>query len=113
MIVMINGQQFQADLYANPTVDALKAKLPMTISMDELHGNEKYVYLDESFPANAENIGKIEAGDIMLFGSDCLVVFYKSFDTSYTYTKIGHITDAKGLEEALGGGSVEITFSVE
>ncbi len=113
MIITINGQQFQADLYDNKTVDALKEKLPMTVSMDELHGNEKYIYLDESLPTSTENIGIIKTGDIMLFGSDCLVVFYKSFDTSYSYTRIGHISNKNDLANALGSGTVEITFSAE
>lgn len=113
MIITINGQQFQVDLYDNETVNALKEKLPMTLSMDELHGNEKYIYLDESLPTSTENIGTIKTGDIMLFGSDCLVVFYKSFDTSYSYTKIGHIANETELANALGSGTAEITFSAE
>ena len=34
----------------------------------------------------------------MLYGNNCLVIFYKSFDTSYSYTKIGHIEDLNELE---------------
>ena len=41
----------------------------------------------------------IEAGDIMLFGNNCLVVFYKSFNSSYSYTKIGHIENLEELEK--------------
>lgn len=64
-------------------------------------------------PASAENIGTIETGDIMLFGSDCLVVFYKSFDTSYSYTRVGHIANEIDLADAFGSGTAEITFSAE
>ena len=48
----------------------------------------------------------------MLYGNNCLVVFYESFDTSYTYTKIGHIDDTSGLVDALGTGSVTVTFEM-
>ena len=38
--------------------------------------------------------------------NNCLVVFYKSFDTSYSYTKIGHIENF----EDLGNKNVTIKF---
>ena len=47
----------------------------------------------------------------MLYGSDCLVVFYKSFNTSYEYTKVGRITNTKGLKKAAGKKSVTVTLS--
>lgn len=84
--------------------------LPLTINMEELHGNEKYYYLDNSLPTESSNVGEINTGDIMLYGSDCLVLFYDTFDTSYSYTRIGYITDTAGLKDAVGSGSVTITF---
>ena len=33
----------------------------------------------------------------MLYGNNCLVIYYKSFDTSYSYTKIGHIDNLPDL----------------
>ena len=46
MIVEAGGQKFQAVLYDNVTARALKERLPITINMEELNGNEKYYYLD-------------------------------------------------------------------
>ena len=88
----------------------------MTLDMRELNGNEKYFYLDEPLPAAAQRVGQIRvgqirAGDLMLFGSDCVVLFYESFATSYTYTPIGRIDDPAGLADALGSGSAEVFFS--
>ncbi|MEI1253811.1 cyclophilin-like fold protein [Blautia sp. JLR.GB0024] len=62
MIVEVSGQRFEADLFDNETVQALRDRLPMTINMEELHGNEKYDYLDEELPSNPENIGSIKTG---------------------------------------------------
>ena len=83
---------------------------PLTIKMSELNGNEKYYYLDKSLPSNPKKVGSITAGDVMLYGDDCVVIFYKSFSTSYKYTKIGHITNPDKLPKALGSGSVKVMF---
>lgn len=53
----------------------------------------------------------IHTGDILLFGSNCIVLFYEDFSTSYSYTPIAHIEDINGLKSALGGGNVTIIFN--
>ena len=72
-----------------------------------MNDNEKYVYLDTKLPTDPENPKRINAGDVMLYGDKCLVIFYKSFDTSYSYTKIGHIDNLPDL------GNVSITVKFE
>ncbi|HIS86231.1 MAG TPA: hypothetical protein IAB50_11705 [Candidatus Faecivicinus avistercoris] len=109
--IEVNGQTFSATLADNDTARAFAARLPMTLDMRELNGNEKYFYLDEPLPAAAQRVGQIRAGDLMLFGSDCVVLFYENFATSYTYTPIGRIDDPAGLADALGSGSAEVFFS--
>ena len=111
MTIEVGGQKFQATLYENDTVRALVERFPMTLNMEELHGNEKFYYLDEGLPTKAQDVGTIKTGDIMLFGSDCLVLFFKDFDTSYSYTKIGHIDDTRRFTESLESGTVEVSFS--
>jgi hypothetical protein len=110
--VQINDQTFTAELEDNDTAAAFLEKLPLTLEMQELNGNEKYAY-DVSLPSDAEHVGNIKTGDLMLYGDDCLVLFYDSFETSYSYTRIGRITDPEGLADAVGGGSAEIVFSAE
>ena len=109
--IEVDGQTFSATLADNDTARAFAARLPMTLDMRELNGNEKYFYLNEPLPAAAQRVGQIRAGDLMLFGSDCVVLFYENFATSYTYTPIGRIDDPAGLAEALGRGSAEVAFS--
>lgn len=109
----VNGQSFQAVFYNNKTANALLEKMPMTLNMKELNGNEKYHFFDTEFPTNEKSPGKISAGDIMLYGSDCLVTFYKSHSTSYSYTPVGKIEDASGFVKAVGNGNVTIKFTVK
>ena len=81
--------------------------------MVELNGNEKYVDLSRNLPTNAANPGTIQNGDLMLYGSATLVLFYKTFSTSYSYTKLGRIDDVTGLAAALGAGNVTVSFELE
>ena len=112
MKVTVGNKEFTATLYNTEAAQAFAKMLPLTLNMSELHGNEKYNYMSSSLPTKSENVGKINAGDIMLWGSDCIVLFYKSFSTSYSYTKIGKLDDVTGLQQAVGSGSVTVTFSL-
>ena len=105
-------KKFSAKLYDSETSRAFAEKLPMTMEMSELNGNEKYYYMPESLPTRAERPGRIKTGDLMLFGSDCIVLFYESFSASYSYTPVGYVEDPDSLAEALGSGSVQVTFEI-
>lgn len=107
----IGGNVFTSKLEDNATARAFVGLLPMTLDMSELNGNEKYCYLDGSLPSAPERVEQIHAGDLMLYGNNCIVLFYKSFSTQYSYTRIGHIDDISGLETAVGRGSVQVKFT--
>jgi hypothetical protein len=81
--------------------------------MIELNGNEKYFDLPQSLPSNASNPVTIQNGDLMLYGANTLVLFYKTFSTSYSYTRLGRIDDVTGLVAALGSGNVSVTFELQ
>lgn len=102
--ISINDKEYLINLENNETVRSFVSLLPLEFNMDELNGNEKYVYLDNSLKTDSVNTKHINAGDMMLYGDNCLVIFYKSFDTSYSYTKIGHIDNLPDL----GSKSVKV-----
>ena len=104
--VIIDEKEYIINLEDNETAKGFARMLPLELNMSELNGNEKYVYLDKSLATNSLKPKRINAGDIMLYGDDCLVIFYKSFDTSYSYTKIGHIDNL----EDLGKSNVAVKF---
>ena len=97
MKIIINNKEYKINLENNNTVKEFINLLPLELNMNELNGNEKYAYLDNNLTTNSYNIKHINAGDVMLYGNNCLVIFYKSFDTSYSYTKIGHIDNLEDL----------------
>ena len=109
MIIKIGGTTFRVRLADNPTARELLKKLPLSLKMSSM-AHEKYCYLDEPLPSDPVRVRRIESGDLMLYGDDCIVVFYESFTTPYSYTRIGWIEDAEKLKGALGKGSVTIEF---
>lgn len=111
--ITVNSQTFTATLLDNNSAKAFKEMLPLTITMTELNGNEKYYDLPNSLPTNSSNPGTIKNGDLMLYGSKTLVLFYKTFSTSYSYTKLGSIDDVIRLASALGSENVTVTFESE
>jgi hypothetical protein len=110
--ITVNAKTFTATLLDNNSAKAFKQLLPLTIKMIELNGNEKYCDLQKSLPTNPSNPKTITNGDLMLYGSETLVLFYKTFSTSYSYTKLGQIDDATGLASALGTRDTTVTFEL-
>lgn len=110
MKLTANNTTFTVTLADNDAARAIGALLPFTTSMNDLNGNEKYCYLSQNLPTSATSAGTIHAGDLMLFGSNCLVLFYETFSTSYAYTRIGRVDRAETLASVVGSGSINIKF---
>jgi len=111
--IKIGDKSFIATLSDNATTKAFMAMLPLTVTMTELNGNEKFFRLAKNLPTNSSNHGTIANGDLMLWGSNTLVLFYESFSTSYDYTRLGKIDNPTGLAAAVGAGNVIVTFEME
>ena len=108
--IIIGSKAFSATLVDSETGEAFAALLPLSVTMNELNGNEKYHYLSTSLPTAAYQPGTIHAGDLMLYGNNCVVLFYETFNTSYSYTRLGAIDNPSGLAAALGSGDVSVRF---
>jgi hypothetical protein len=113
MRIKIGSSFFTATLYDDATATAFKGMLPMTVKMSDLNGNEKYFDLSSNLPTNASNPRMIQSGDLMIYGSNTLVLFYKTFATSYSYTRLGRINDTEGLAAAVGSGNVTVAYELE
>ncbi len=110
--ITVGSKTFTATLENNASAKELVERMPLTVNMQELNGNEKYYQFPDSFPSDPRSFDTIKAGDLMLYQSDYLVVFYEDHSTTYDYTRLGVIDNADGLAEALGSGSAQVTFEV-
>ena len=108
--IIVNNQEFTATMQDNTASQELLQILPLQIDMTELNGNEKYhQFSDKKFSTNSHIVKNIANGDLMIFGNNYLVIFYKNFtQNNYAYTPIGKIDNPKNLPQALGHGNVKI-----
>ncbi|MEC5319272.1 cyclophilin-like fold protein [Brenneria populi subsp. brevivirga] len=107
----IGERRFTITLLESDAARAFAAMLPLTIDMTDLNSNEKHADLPRALPTNAGRPGTIRNGDLMLYGSKTLVVFYLTFDSPYSYTRLGRVDDPADLAQALGRRDAQIVFS--
>ena len=107
--ITIGGKSFKADIEDTETGKAFIDRLPLTLDMSELNGNEKYCY-GVALPRDDKYYNSIAAGDLMLYSGSCIVLFYGPAG-GYSYTRIGKLASTEGLKEALGAGSVKVLFT--
>ncbi len=112
MWMTVGEQRFAIALDDNPSTRQLLTRLPLSLDMTDLHGNEKYATVQPPLPTQPYRPGTIHSGDFLLYGDDTLVVFYKTFDSSYRYSRLGRIDRPQDLAEVLGRGDVRVTFTL-
>lgn len=95
--VIIKNEIYKIKMQDNLSARNFIDKLPLEIDMYELNRNEKYGDIPSDIPKSERYSGKIEIGDLMLYGSDCIVLFYKSFSTPYTYSRLGTVIEKEKL----------------
>lgn len=113
MNVQVGDVVFSATLEKNEAVSALMEMMresPVVIQMSDYSGFEKVGSLGTSLPASNSQT-TTQTGNIVLYNGNQIVIFYGS--NSWSYTRLGHIDDLTGWEEALGSGDVTVIFSLE
>ena len=115
LTMKIDGKKVAVDWEENESVAALAELVknqPLTIQMSMYGGFEQVGSIGTSLPRNDAQT-TTQAGDIVLYSGNQIVVFYGT--NSWAYTRLGHITDktAAQMEKLLGNGNVTIEFSAE
>lgn len=110
--VIVNDITFTASLEQNEAVDALLDMMnegPVTIDMQDYAGFEKVGALPASLPTQDQRI-TTQPGDIVLYQGNQIVMFYGTH--SWSYTRLGHIDNLSGWQEALGNENVTTVLSL-
>lgn len=112
MKVQVGNQTFTATLEDNTAAEAfleMMKEAPVVIQMSDYSGFEKVGSLGTNLPSSNSQTTTHE-GDIVLYNSNQIVIFYDS--NTWSYTRLGKIDDLTGWKEALGNGDVTVTFTV-
>jgi hypothetical protein len=111
MWMTVGERRFAITLADTAAARAFAALLPLTLDMEDLNGNEKKKDLPSALPTDTYRPGTIRNGDLLLWGSRTVVIFYLTFDSPYSYTRLGRVDDPAGLAQALGRRDVRVVFS--
>ena len=109
---IINNKELSIELDNNEATNKLLEKLNnnnIEISLADYGNFEKVGDLGFSLPTNDINI-TTKPGDIVLYQGNKIVIFYDS--NTWSYTKLGHITNIKKEEliSILGKTNINIIF---
>ncbi len=108
--IQIGEKIFDATLEDNSATRELVKNFPLEVEMIELNGNEKYFRFNKNFPSADKKFSETHSGDLMLYSSSYLVLFYKNFSTNYNYTRLGKIDNPAELEKTVGAGNISVKF---
>lgn len=117
LYITIGNQTLPVTLVKNNATEALMAALaanPITYEADDYGGFEKVGALGMSLPTNNQQL-TTQAGDVILYSGNQIVLFYGS--NSWSYTRLGRI-EYESLEQLksflkAGQGRVSVTLSAE
>ncbi len=112
LTLFVNDKTFSVALERNSTSNVFCYMLPVTFSMNDYGGIEKYHYLDANIPGEPQTVDA-KKGDIMLYEDNCIVIFYEDAGEQEGYTVLGHILNTDTLEDALGSGDTEVSIKLQ
>ena len=110
--ITVGGQTFLAELAENTAANSLEEMLPMTLGMGDWHGAAKSFSLPSAFSQEPEVYAEVNPGQLVLKDSGEVLLFYGEYPQGGSFTPLAVIEDPAGLEQALTGQLVEVTFQM-
>ena len=104
--IQIDDKFYTADLEDNEAAREFAQMLPISVEMRDYGGFEKVGSLGKSLTSSDSQTTTV-VGDIVLYNSDQIVIFYGS--NSWSYTRLGHIDNFSDI----GSGNITAVFSIE
>lgn len=111
LTLWIEDEKFEICLAETPAAAQLVQLLPKSFIMHDLNQQEKYYVLSQALPEEPISVGQIQAGDVMLYGRDTLVIFYKKFETFYSYTRLGKVVNPVELAKLSRKGPLAVEIN--
>lgn len=112
--LVIKGEEFPVTFKESETTAHLIYEyFPLEMNMKDINDMEKYFFLPNEIPFNKQQRESIEPGEILLYGNDCVCIFYKGTKTHYKYTPIGQVDNPIRLEELLGYEDAHVLFLLD
>ena len=87
----------------------LLAQGPITVEMEDYGGFEKVGPLGTTLTRNDTQI-TTQPGDVILYQGDQITIYYGT--NTWSFTKLARIDVPTDLQEKLGDGAVQVTFSL-
>ena len=111
--ITVGDYELLATFADNSSAEEFKELLsqgPVTVEMEDYGGFEKAGPLGTTLTRNDQQI-TTEPGDVILYQGNQITVYYGT--NTWNFTRLARIDDPTDLEEKLGDGTVQVTFSLE
>lgn len=110
--ITVGDYEFTATFADNPSAEEFRdllAQGPVTVTMEDYGGFEKVGPLGTTLTRSDEQI-TTEPGDVILYQGNQITIYYGT--NSWNFTRLARIDDPTDLQEKLGEGTVQVTFSL-
>ena len=108
--LQVGTNVFSVELAKTDAAEQLRQRFPLTLTMDKHYVTDRHADLDFNLPTSRIPAGIVEIGDFYLLQPNRLILSLHFSQQAGFLTPIGKVEDIDGFVEAIGEGSVEMTF---